>query len=190
MSAQRLSPDERRRRFLDLGMEMFGERSFEAVSVTDICAAAGVSRPLFEHYFGSKKSFYVACVAHSLEHIDQTVRRPAINSELDDLEARLERMFSFILRHPAGAVILENAGGVAEAKLLVNQFNDETTNSILKTLPDNLQTNEVRIAIECWHGVNSKLIARLIKPPTISTRWAASYSNVVLKSLIAEASSA
>ncbi|MEL6258404.1 MAG: TetR/AcrR family transcriptional regulator, partial [Pseudomonadota bacterium] len=126
MGSQRLTPQERERTFLDLGLEIFGKRSFDAVSVKDICEAAGVSRPLFEHYFSSKKSYYIACVAHSLEHLEQMVRRPAIERSMVDPEIYLENMFGFIQKFPKGAVLLEHAGGVAEAKLLVDRFNEET----------------------------------------------------------------
>jgi len=187
MGSKRLTPKEREQTFLDLGLEIFGKRSFEAVSVKDICEAAGVSRPLFEHYFGSKKSYYVACVAHSLDHLEQTVRRPAIERSMVDPERYLENMFGFIRKFPEGAVLLEHAGGVAGAKRLVDQFNEETTERILQTLPEHARTIEVRTAIECWHGVNSRLISRLISSPTVTVEWAASYSSIMLKSLIAEA---
>ena len=188
MSSQRLKPEERRRTLLDLGMGLFGKRSFEAVSITDICAAAGISRPLFEHYFGTKKSYYVACVAHALDHIEQITRQPAVESSFADLETYLENMFSFLRKHPQSATLLENAGGVSEAERLIDDFNDGTTQAILETVPEHLQSTEVRTAIECWHGVNSKLIAQLINRPTITVQWAAAYSSNMLKSLITEAS--
>ena len=188
MSSQRLKPEERRRTLLDLGVGLFGKRSFEAVSITEICAAAGISRPLFEHYFGSKKSYYLACVAHALDHIEQIARQPAVEQSFDDLEAYLETMFSFLRQHPQSATLLENAGGVSDARQLIEDFNEETTQAILDTLPEHLQSIEVRTAIECWHGVNSKLIARLVNREAITVQWAAAYSNTMLKSLITEAS--
>ncbi|MEO0818417.1 MAG: helix-turn-helix domain-containing protein [Pseudomonadota bacterium] len=188
MGSQRLTPEERHQSFLDVGLEIFGKRSFDAVSVADICDAAGVSRPLFEHYFGSKKAYYVACVAYSLDHLEQTVRWPAIERSMVDPQKYLENMFGFIREHPAGAVLLERAGGVSDAKVLVDQFNDETTERVLGTLPEPSRTMEVRTAIECWHGVNSRLISRLIRSPEMTVEWAARYSAAMLNSLIAEAS--
>lgn len=188
MSSQRLKPEERRRKLLDLGMGLFGKWSFDAVSITDICAAAGISRPLFEHYFGSKKSYYVACVAHALDHIEQIARQPAVEGSLAHLDVYLENMFSFLCKHPQSAILLENAGGVSDARRLIDEFNEETTQTILKTLPEHLQSIEVRTAIECWHGVNSKLIARLVSRPAITVQWAAAYSSAMLDSLITESS--
>ena len=59
---QRLDHDERRRQILACARRLFSERSYEAVSTTDIANAAGVARGLLHHYFGTKRDLYLEVV--------------------------------------------------------------------------------------------------------------------------------
>ena len=58
----RLAQDARRAQILDCARQLFSERHYAAVSVDAIAEAAGVTRPLVHHYFGSKRDLYVAVV--------------------------------------------------------------------------------------------------------------------------------
>ena len=57
-----MDTDERRAQLLELGMDLFAERPFDDVSIDDIAQAAGVSKGLLYHYFGSKRAYYVETV--------------------------------------------------------------------------------------------------------------------------------
>ncbi|MEM6795564.1 MAG: TetR/AcrR family transcriptional regulator [Acidobacteriota bacterium] len=59
---RRLSSEERRRELLELGLELFGETSYDQISTDEIARRAGVSRGLLFHYFGNKRGFYLAVV--------------------------------------------------------------------------------------------------------------------------------
>jgi AcrR family transcriptional regulator len=67
---QRLDHDERRRQILMCARRLFSERSYDAVSTTDIAREAGVARGLLHHYFGTKRELY-------LEVVRQLVRMPS-----------------------------------------------------------------------------------------------------------------
>jgi AcrR family transcriptional regulator len=67
---QRLDHDERRRQILMCARRLFSERSYDAVSTTDIAREAGVARGLLHHYFGTKRDLY-------LEVVRQLVRMPS-----------------------------------------------------------------------------------------------------------------
>jgi AcrR family transcriptional regulator len=67
---QRLDHDERRRQILACARRLFSERSYDAVSTTDIANEAGVARGLLHHYFGTKRELY-------LEVVRQLVRMPS-----------------------------------------------------------------------------------------------------------------
>jgi AcrR family transcriptional regulator len=58
----RLEPDERREQILDCAIGLFGERPYSAVSTTDLANAAGVTRGLIHHYFGTKRGLYLDVV--------------------------------------------------------------------------------------------------------------------------------
>jgi AcrR family transcriptional regulator len=58
----RKGPDERRDQILACARELFSRRPYTTVSNTEIAAAAGVSRGLLNHYFGTKRDLYLAAV--------------------------------------------------------------------------------------------------------------------------------
>ncbi|KAA0024201.1 TetR/AcrR family transcriptional regulator [Antrihabitans cavernicola] len=51
---------ERRSRFLDAGLEIFSGKGYAKSSITDICAAAGLSRRQFYEEFGSREDLLFA----------------------------------------------------------------------------------------------------------------------------------
>ncbi|MCD0449367.1 TetR/AcrR family transcriptional regulator [Actinocorallia sp. API 0066] len=59
--------DERRAQILACARELFRSRRFEDVSAEEIAAAAGVSRGLLNHYFGTKRELYLAALAEMLD---------------------------------------------------------------------------------------------------------------------------
>lgn len=76
----RLDTDARRAQLLELGLALFGDRSYEDVSIDDIARAAGVSKGLLYHYFGGKRDFYVACVREAAQRLLEATQPP------DDVE--------------------------------------------------------------------------------------------------------
>ncbi len=65
----RLEPDVRREQILEVAQQMFSERNYAAVSMSQIAAEAGVARGLLHHHFGSKRDLY-------LEVVKRLVRTP------------------------------------------------------------------------------------------------------------------
>ena len=59
---QRLEHEERRRQILGVARRLFSERSYAAVSTSDIAREAGVARGLLNHYFGTKRELYLEVV--------------------------------------------------------------------------------------------------------------------------------
>ena len=59
---RRLEPDARRAQILRCAVRLYGQRPYEQVSASDVAAAAGVTRGLVNHYFGTKKDLYLAVV--------------------------------------------------------------------------------------------------------------------------------
>ncbi len=66
--------DERRAQLLKLGMRLFGTRAYDEVSIDAIAEQAGVSKGLLYHYFGSKRAYYLAIVAHAAGQLLESMR--------------------------------------------------------------------------------------------------------------------
>lgn len=52
---RRMGVDERRQQLIGVALDLFSRRSPEDVSIDEIAAAAGISRPLVYHYFPGKR---------------------------------------------------------------------------------------------------------------------------------------
>lgn len=82
----RLEHDERREQILATARELFTQRPYGSVSTIEIAEAAGVTRGLLHHYFGTKRSLY-------LEVVKDLVDAPvigvlnALSSAVDDATA-------------------------------------------------------------------------------------------------------
>src|SRR3954462_601987 len=57
---RRLEVDERRRRLLDLGADLFARHAYDELSMAAIARAAGISKALLYHYFPSKQAYFAA----------------------------------------------------------------------------------------------------------------------------------
>ena len=113
----RLNEAERRAQLLALGRRLFTERPYDALSIDDIAAEAGISKGLLYHYFPSKRDFYVAVVdeAHFTRAAERLhVAQPAISQQIRRLESMLgERLLHRDRRTvsltPAGEALLPYA---------------------------------------------------------------------------------
>ncbi|GFN03418.1 hypothetical protein Smic_19740 [Streptomyces microflavus] len=61
--------DERRQQLIGVALDLFSRRSPEDVSIDEIAAAAGISRPLVYHYFPGKQSLYEAALRRAADEL-------------------------------------------------------------------------------------------------------------------------
>lgn len=87
----RLSPEERRRQLLGIGLRMLTERPIQDVSVDAVAAAAGVSRALLFRYFPTKGAYHDAV-------IDAAVRRVLRNTRPDEGAKGAAALSQFVRR--------------------------------------------------------------------------------------------
>src|SRR6266508_904470 len=65
----RMTGKERRQQLLDIGRSLFAERGFEATSIEEIAARAGVSKPVVYEHFGGKEGLYAVVVDREMSHL-------------------------------------------------------------------------------------------------------------------------
>jgi AcrR family transcriptional regulator len=65
----RLDHDERRRQILDCAASLLAARPYGEVSMEDVAGAAGVTRGLLHHYFGTKRDLYLELMRDMLRAI-------------------------------------------------------------------------------------------------------------------------
>lgn len=152
---KRLDLDERRDQLLALGKKLFGERAYDEISIDDIAEAAGISKGLLYHYFGSKRGFYVAIVRESA---DKLVEATEVGSELPPAErarAGLEGYLDFAEEHSAAFLTLLRGGIGNDPE--VTELVDATRERILVRMLANMgQKNPrpvFRLAVRSYLGL-------------------------------------
>lgn len=78
--------------------ELFAERGYAAVTMDEIAAAVGVTKPLLYNYFGNKERLYIACMERAgdalIAMVAETVGKT--DSPGDALGAGVRAFFSFL----------------------------------------------------------------------------------------------
>lgn len=81
----RLEADERRAQILAAARDAFARSGQAGASMADIAAAAGVTRGLLNHYFGTKRELYLAVVADLATELRNLVRTDLGDLPIDQL---------------------------------------------------------------------------------------------------------
>jgi AcrR family transcriptional regulator len=94
----RLSRDDRMEQTLEAAHELFAERGYAAVTMDEIAAAVGVTKPLLYNYFGNKERLYIACMERSGNALINTIAEAVGESANpgDALGAGVRAFFSFL----------------------------------------------------------------------------------------------
>ena len=149
---QRLDVDERRRRLLDLGKDLFARHTYAELSMAAIAREAGISKALLYHYFPSKQAYFVATLEQQAEELAQRI---AVDPELpapEQLMRALDAFLGWVEENSVGyAKLLEGASTHAEVRDLVEQVRGATAERILAGLsPDAPPPPALRAAVNGW----------------------------------------
>lgn len=116
----RLTGEQRERQLLDVAETLFTRRGYEAVSIEDIARAAGVSRPIVYHHYGSREGVFLACVARARSQFERALL-DRVSAAGDDLagvfHAGGEAYFDLIEDDPQRFVLLFTASSSLHAGL-------------------------------------------------------------------------
>lgn len=139
-----------------MGIELFGERDYAEVEISDIAARAGVSRGLLYRYFTDKADLFAAVVRSELDGMAQTTRRSTAENRPADpferLRVGLDSYFDYICDRPHWyRALYRGAGGLTpEVRALVEQAYrgqiEQTLDKAGIESPDAAQ----RVAVRCW----------------------------------------
>ncbi|WP_405587458.1 TetR/AcrR family transcriptional regulator [Streptomyces sp. NBC_01190] len=112
---RRMSVEQRRAQLLAAAVDLFGHRRPEEVSVDDVAAAAGVSRPLVYRYFpGGKQQLYEAAVLGAARELIGRFEVPSQGPPTRRLADALDRYLAYVDEHDAAYGALLRGGSVAE----------------------------------------------------------------------------
>jgi AcrR family transcriptional regulator len=94
----RLPRAQRELQTLEAARILFAERGFGAVTMDEIAAEVGVTKPLLYTYFGNKEGLYLACMEPAAEALVDTVAAAveATETSADALRAGVHAFFIFV----------------------------------------------------------------------------------------------
>ena len=80
--------DERRRRLLELGAELFTRHAYDELSMAKIAREAGITKALLYHYFPSKEAYFLATLEEKADELPQRTEPDPDLPPLEQLRAR------------------------------------------------------------------------------------------------------
>jgi AcrR family transcriptional regulator len=88
--------EETRAHLLEAALKNFSSSGYDAASVDDICAEAGVSKGAFYHHFPSKQAVFLALFEDWLKTVDaglEAARKPTVPETLTNMSRMLPFIF-------------------------------------------------------------------------------------------------
>lgn len=89
-------PSDARERLIAAARKVIYAHNYEAVTVDELCAAAGVNKSSFYHFFSSKQELVLVALESQWQWFEQTVLAPTFSDHLSAQE-QIVRFFDLIL---------------------------------------------------------------------------------------------
>jgi AcrR family transcriptional regulator len=146
----RLDVEERRRRLLALGAELFARHAYDELSMARIAREAGISKALLYHYFPSKQAYFAATLEQAAGELARLTEPDPARPPVEQLAGSLDAYLGWVERHAdAYAKLIRSVGAVPEVRELVERVRDETADRIIAGIaPD--PRPPLRAAVRGW----------------------------------------
>ncbi|MEN8655410.1 TetR/AcrR family transcriptional regulator [Streptomyces sp. 21So2-11] len=137
---RRMGVEERRQQLISVALELFSHRSPDEVSIDEIAAAAGISRPLVYHYFPGKQSLYEAALRRAADELATRFVEPREGPLGARLLRVMGRFFDFVDEHGPGFSALMR-GGPAVGSSTTNAMIDEVRQAAYEQILSHLDVS-------------------------------------------------
>lgn len=145
--------EERRQQLIGVALELFSQRSPDDVSIDEIAAAAGISRPLVYHYFPGKLSLYEAALKRASEELAGRFVEPQEGPLGARLLRVMRRYFDFVDDHGPGFSALMRGGpavGSTATNALIDSVRQAAYVQILSHLRVENPPARLELVIRSW----------------------------------------
>ncbi|WP_406057805.1 TetR/AcrR family transcriptional regulator [Streptomyces sp. NBC_01077] len=150
---RRMGVEERKQQLIGVALELFSHRSPDEVSIDEIAAAAGISRPLVYHYFPGKQSLYEAALRRAADELAARFVEPPQGPLGARLLRVMGRFFDFVDDHGPGFAALMR-GGPAVGSSTTNAMIDEVRHAayvqILSHLGVEKPSARLELVVRSW----------------------------------------
>jgi len=148
----RLAVDERRRRLLELGADLFAKHSYDELSMARIAREAGISKALLYHYFPSKQAYFAATLEQAATELATLTQPDPDLTPVEQLAGSLDAYLGWVEQHAeAYAKLIRSVGAVPEVREMVERVRDATADRILAGIaPGRHPAPPLRAAVRGW----------------------------------------
>ncbi len=104
----RLTGVERRQQILDVSLELFGVGGYDAASMADIAAAAGVTKPVVYQHFVSKRALFLEVLTDYGQRMVAAIEKATADASnpRDQVASGFEAFVRFFADHPPAFRVL------------------------------------------------------------------------------------
>jgi AcrR family transcriptional regulator len=145
--------EQRREQLIAVALEFFAKQAPEEVSIDEIAAAAGASRPLVYHYFPGKQGLYEEAIRRAGEQLAALFEEPHEGPLSERLYRVMGRYLGFVESHGPGFAALLR-GGSASASPGTGAVIDRVRQAALEQVIAHLDlpgpSARVRLAVRSW----------------------------------------
>ncbi|MET7474802.1 TetR/AcrR family transcriptional regulator [Streptomyces sp. NPDC005648] len=150
---RRMGVEERRQQLIGVALELFSQRSPDDVSIDEIAAAAGISRPLVYHYFPGKLSLYEAALKRAAQDLAGRFEEPQEGPLGVRLRRVMRRFFDFVDDHGPGFSALMRGGpavGSSATNALIDSVRQAAYVQILSHLGIEDPPARLELVVRSW----------------------------------------
>jgi AcrR family transcriptional regulator len=156
---QRLEHDERRAQILACARRLFSERSYAAVSTSEIANEAGIARGLLHHYFGTKRELYLEVVRSLVRMPSSPVPMQSSGSDLRPIiEESVARWLTMLERNRGtwiAAIGMLGHGRDPEVEEILDEAREQAVDRLVEAvrpIEGSSAPNELRAVIRSYSG--------------------------------------
>ncbi len=152
---RRLTPGDRRQALINSALNLFNTRPYDEVSVDDIAADAGVSRPLVYHYYGGKAGGFIAALRQAGDDVAASICTAALADPANWLSAGLAAFMDRIQANPIGFIGLLGRGSLpdGEVRQVLDEIRDQVLSLILLRLDPPSDSAVLQSVLRGWIGM-------------------------------------
>ncbi|MFD7326533.1 TetR/AcrR family transcriptional regulator [Streptomyces sp. NPDC059875] len=150
---RRMGVEERKQQLIGVALELFSHRSPDEVSIDEIAAAAGISRPLVYHYFPGKQSLYEAALRRAADELAARFVEPRQGPRGARLLRVMRRFFDFVDDHGPGFAALMRGGpavGSSTTSAIVEEVRQAAYEQVLAQLEVDEPSARLELVVRSW----------------------------------------
>jgi AcrR family transcriptional regulator len=150
----RLGVDERRRRLLDLGADLFARYAYDELTMAAIAREAGISKALLYHYFPGKQAYFAATLEDKAAELAELTEPDPSLPPIEQLTRALDAFLAWVEANRAAyGKLVRSAAAIPEVREVVDRVRDATSARILDGLAGgraDIAPPAMRTAVRAW----------------------------------------